>query len=437
MAQGSDELAALREAGSERPVPVLRRAVISLVLTVVLLGAGWILHERLTALREAPGREDRAARAIAVRVTPVARTDYQERLVGYGRARAMRRTRVAAEVAGAVQWVAPQLQPGTSVQPTAELVRLDDRDLSQALKSAEARRSKTGAEAKRLAIDLETTGRKLEISREELEASEREVKRIEGLEGRGGATKSDLDKERLRFLVRRGAVLELEGRYASLQAQLERNRAEADEIAAAVAAAQLDLSRAVIRPPFAGTIVEKEIEVGARVAPGTLLFELVDLSRVEIPVALPASRYGEVEVGAPASVRIGTNTGERSGTVGRLAPRVSTEDRTFFAYVVIDNRTEPGAPVPPGAFVTARVDGRQFTDVIVLPRTAFVGRRVYVHHDGVARRKEPSILYTLPHVLLANGGLEEGDELILTNLEEIADGTRVTPIRPATATEDS
>jgi hypothetical protein len=34
-------------------------------------------------------------------------------------------------------------------------------------------------------------------------------------------------------------------------------------------------------------------------------------------------------------------------------------------------------------------------------------------------------------VLIADGGLEEGEELILTNLEEIADGTRVTPIRGA------
>lgn len=437
MAQGSDELEALREAGPQRPVPVLRRTLISFGLTVGLLGAGWFLHQRLTALREAPHREARTAQAIAVRVGAVARTTYQERLVGYGRARAMRHTRVAAEVAGVVSWVAPELQAGASVTPTDALVRLDDRDPRVAVQSAEARRSKTQAEAKQLATELETNGKKLALSREELEASEREVRRIEGLEGRGGATKSELDKERLRFLVRRAAVLELEGRHASLKAQIERNRAEAAELQAAIAAAQLDLSRTVIRAPFAGTVVEKEVELGARVAPGTLLFELVDLSRVEIPVALPASRYGEVELGAPAAVRIGTSDEPRRGTVARLAPRVGTEDRTFFVYVVIENDAGPQPPVPPGAFVTAQVDGRRFADVIVLPRTAFVGRQVYVHTQGVARVRKPSILYALPHVLLADKGLEEGDELILTNLEEIADGTRVTPIRTTIPAEDS
>jgi RND family efflux transporter MFP subunit len=436
VAQGSDELEALREAGAGQPVPVLRRTVISVGLAVVLLGTGWLLHERLTAMREAPNREERSARAIAVRVKAVARTDYQERLVGYGRARALRKTRVAAEVAAVVRSLAPGLQAGEAVQAGEELVRLDDRDLHEAVRSALARRSKTLAEAKRLATDLETNGKKLALSREELAASEREVSRIQGLEGRGGATKSELDKERLRFLVRRGAILELEGRQASLEAQIERNRFESAEIETAVAEAQLDLARAVIHAPYAGVIVEKEVEVGARVAPGTVLFELVDLARIEIPVALPASRYGEVEVGAPASVRIGTGVEPRRGTIARLAPRVSTEDRTFFAYVVLEN-VAGTAPVPPGAFVTAQVDGRRFADVIVLPRTAFVGRQVYVHQSGVARVREPSVRYTLPHVLIADGGLEEGDELILTNLEEIADGTRVMPIRKKPRAEDS
>jgi membrane fusion protein (multidrug efflux system) len=339
-------------------------------------------------------------------------------------------------VAGMVRSVAPGLEAGMAVQADQELVRLDDRDLREAVQSVLARRDKTRAEAKRLATDLDTNGKKLELSREELAASAREVTRIEGLEGRGGATKSELDKERLRYLVRRGAVLDFEGRQASLEAQIERNRFESAEIEAAVADAQLNLTRAVIRAPYAGRVVDKAVEVGERVAPGTVLFGLVDLARIEIPVALPASRYGEVKIGAPASIRIGTGAEPRVGTIVRLAPRVSDADRTFFAYVVIEN-VAGTAPVPPGAFVTAHVDGRRFADVIVLPRTAFVGRQVYVHRDGVAQVIEPSIRYALPHVLLADGGVEEGDELIVTNLEEIADGTRVTPIRQETAAEDS
>ena len=145
-----------------------------------------------------------------------------------------------------------------------------------------------------------------------------EVGRIEGLEGRGGATKSELDKERLRFLVRRGAVLDLEGRQASLEAQIERNRADAAELDTAIAAAQLDLGRTVIRAPYAGRIVDRDVEEGARVAPGTVLFELVDVSRVEIPVALPASRYGEIAVGAVASVRVGTDVEPRRGAIARV-----------------------------------------------------------------------------------------------------------------------
>ncbi|MHC4549864.1 MAG: efflux RND transporter periplasmic adaptor subunit [Planctomycetota bacterium] len=418
-----------------QPTPVLRRVMVSLVLVVVLVGAGAAVRAKLVGMRRNPGRENRTARAIAVRVRPVERRVYQEKLIGYGRARALRATAVAAEVAGIVRWLAPDLEAGAAVQEGAELVKLDDRDLKETLRAAQARLRKTEAEAKGLDTELKTNANRLALALEERDASQREVDRIAGLEGRGGATKSELDRERLRFLVRRAAVVELEGRHASLEAQLERNRAEGQEIEAQVAEATLNLGRTVVHAPYAGRVEARRVELGARVAPGTVLFELVDLARVEIPVALPASRYGQIPVGAPASVRLG-EAQQWQGSVARIAPGVSPADRTFFAYLVVENTTA-AAPVPPGAFVTAEVQGRRFEAVLVLPRTAFVGTQVFVHRDGVARVRTPSVRYALPHVLIADGGLEEGDEIILTNLEEIADGTRIVPIREEPPGDDS
>ena len=115
---------------------------------------------------------------------------------------------------------------------------------------------------------------------------------------------------------------------------------------------------------------------------------------------------------------------------------MNSTDRTFFVYLVVENSATSSA-VPPGAFVTARIQGRRFDDVYVLPRTAFVGEQVFVVAGGRARATRPRIRFALPHVLLADAGLDEGAEVIVSNLEEVSDGTRITPVRADPRAEDS
>jgi multidrug resistance efflux pump len=402
----------------------MRRVVVSLVLIALLFAAGTGIMRTLAARRKKPERETATAPAVAVRVMAAKRTSFREELIGYGRARALRTTRAAAEVAGVVRWLAPELEAGATVAKDQELVRIDDRDLVQAVALVEARQEKNRADAKRLAAEGASARAKLAVARDELATAERELARIESLRREGAGTESDLDRERLAVALRRTAVIEIEGRLATLDADVARNAAEARELAATEEQARLDLSRATIRAPYAGRIVARSVEPGARVAPGAVLFEIVDPARVEIPVALPAARYGQVADGAAATLRLGAR--EVPARVARIAPEVRPDDRTFFVYVVVE-AADGAASVPPGAFVTAAIEGRRYDDVFVLPRTAFVGERIFVAHDGVARERTPAVREALPHLLLVEGGVEEGESIIVTNLDEVADGTRVAP----------
>jgi multidrug resistance efflux pump len=404
---------------------VRRRLIVSLVLVVIFIAAGSQLFRMLAAGRKEPVTTETVARPIVVHVAAAARTTYRETLTGYGRARALRQTSVAAEVTGIVRWISSRLEAGATVKEGEELVKLDERDLKQAVTSAEARLQRTAAELLRLESDRDVASRKLELARRELAASRRELERIENLAGQKAATQSDFDRQTMQTTLREAATLELEGRVISLRAQIERNEADRKELAATLDKTRLDLSRAVIAAPYAGRIDARHVQPGARIAPGNTLFDLVDLERIEIPVALPASRYGHVAKGAPAVVR--ANSGGVplwEGRVARVSPTVRSEDRTFFVYLVLEN-TADRSGVAPGAFVVAEVAGRTFKDVFVLPRTAFVGERVFVIENGVAHARRPEVVADFPHLLLATGGIEEGARVVLTNLEEVAEGTKV------------
>ena len=171
--------------------------------------------------------------------------------------------------------------------------------------------------------------------------------------------------------------------------------------------------------------------VGARVAAGAQLLELVDPSRVEVAIRLGASRYGEV--GAGSAVRLRLSDGGPvvwEGTVTRVAPEVDESDRTFAVYCEV-SAEDTSAPVPPGAFVLAEVTGRSYDDVMPVPRTAFVEDSVYVaiptESAGVAKveLRHPTIYRMLPDVALVKSGLSPGEAVILTNLDQVVEGVRV------------
>ena len=171
------------------------------------------------------------------------------------------------------------------------------------------------------------------------------------------------------------------------------------------------------------------------------------LRHVEVPVSLPASRYGEVAVGARAEVRL-REGGEPvwTGKVSRLAATVDAERRTFDAFLdVVAVEEQVTAPVAPGSFAVVTVDGRETEDVVAVPREAFVAGAVYVAEpegapdpdtgarEAVVRELYPEITRRLPDVVLIGDGLPEGSLVIVTSVDQIADGSRVLVLPETTA----
>ncbi len=393
-----------------------RRALFSLLLVVGILFVGRMLMNGLLARRRPPVQAEAEVSAVAVRVRPLVAENYREQLIGYGRARALRRAHVAAEVAGVVRWVAKELEAGALVTVGTELIRLDERDLKTAKAGVVARKARNRAEARSLASELATNAAKITIAADELDLAQRELQRVKDMGA--AATPSELDRERLRVTVRRTAVLDLQGRARTLAVQVEGNTAEFQEITAQELRATTDVERAKISAPFTGQIQSRMVDQHDRVGIGALLFELIDPSQVEIPISLPGSRFGEVQVGDVASVTFAGTA--REWNVARIGPSVRSEDRTFVVYL-----TREGGTIPPGAFVSARVGGRMHADVFVIPRTALMGEQCFIAMNGVARGRTPPIEHALAHAVLVRSGVKAGERLIVTNLEEIADGTKV------------
>src|SRR5690606_34480072 len=148
------------------------------------------------------------------------------------------------------------------------------------------------------------------------------------------------------------------------------------------------------------------------VQPGSPLFVIVDSTRLEMPIEIPASQAAALREGAPAELTSDQRPPTRAvGTVERVSPVVDARNRTLGAYIVIDGAAN--SSIVPGTFLKASVDGRIFEDVFAIPRSAIVDGSIFLAIDGVAKEFNPNFFVQLDEVALTRDNLPNPATLIL------------------------
>jgi RND family efflux transporter MFP subunit len=412
----------------------LRVATASL-LTAALLASGVAGFAGLAAFRKEPARDAAAPWTTTVRVQIAERKDHVEWIEGYGKARCLRAAEVLAEVTGVVSWLAPKLESGGEVTSGEELLRIDPRDFEIALAQAMAQHEQARADLARTESDVEGMREQLVVAETALAAGVRELQRAEQLVEADLIADKELDAQRRLTDLLERQTIELRAAERAAVPRLEWSRADCARAKSAVDKARLDLERTTIRAPFEGRIERRVIDIGRRVAPGLPVFAIADLSRIEVPIALPGSRFGEVAVGAAAHLRLREDDAIAwRGKVARVAPSIDPRNRTFEVFLEIEGDPYRSS-VPPGSFVLGAVEGRVHEGVIAVPRGAFVDGHLYVAtpYDGdggdedlaTVARITPVVRRLLADVALVDDGIDEGARVIVSNVERIAKGSTV------------
>jgi len=172
----------------------------------------------------------------------------------------------------------------------------------------------------------------------------------------------DTARERLASLRTGDESLQVQAARAGLsQAQAARDQAAGvlEQARAELALADAQLGRLTIHAPISGVVLTRSVEPGEVVVVGGAVMTIADLERLTITIYLPEARYGEISVGAPASVSVDSFPGEAfQAEVVRIADRaeftprnVQTEEgrrTTVFAVELSvlnpEGQLKPGMP---------------------------------------------------------------------------------------------
>ena len=379
----------------DRKIQVKAVASFVLILAIIVVTALGIV---LLVINKRVAKEDEKRRIVpAVEIVEVAAADHAVKIFTQGVVESARETKLAAEVGGRVMEISPSFKRGGVVKKGERLVQIDPADYRSALAAAEVRR----AEAE-LAL-------------------EQEKARVE---------QAKLDWEKLGSGSKPLNPLVLREPYL---AAAEASAASAVE---AAAKARRDVERTEILAPFDAGVRSANAEVGAVVAPGTMVAELYASGELEVRLPLSLEDFGFLARDADGMVtgeivlkgKIGAEEYIWKAVTARVDPEIARE--TLSANIVVKVLPAGGSafPLPPvGLFVNAEIAGKTLDGVKEIPRRALLEgtRAIVVMEDNRIAFRDLVIPRLTRETALVSGGLEAGDRVVLTRLSAPVIGMEV------------
>lgn len=388
---------------------LLRRLSPFFILLLFIVGAALLMKTK-----EAPEQKPENMPIPIVDITLVKQQTISFNLPSYGTVSPKNKTQLVTEVQGRILTISPQFVAGGIVKKGEQLAQLEPSDYEADLMQAEA----TLAQA--------TAALNEEIARGE----------VAKIEFKG------YDK---------GLPPELGLRIP----QLKKEQANVKYAQAALARAQRNLERTVIRAPFDGIIKARNVDLGQYVTLGTNLGELYDtrIAEIRLPISNDDLAYlgsvdnPDTEVTLSASLAGKMNSWK--GNIIRSEGVIDADNRMIYLVAEIkdpylrEHHVKGSLPLKYGSFVNAHIKGRTVDGIVKLPRHVVRNEHVALINDKniVEMRHVNVVRSDLEHVFIKDG-LKTGERIAITQISNIADGQLVKVIgedvKPVQApTEDS
>lgn len=379
------------------------RKVVSIILPlcILLLAIGvsryFFLNPPEEKKRRAPKRP-----VIQVETLRLEPQQYQVTIRGFGTVQPGSEGSVVSQINGVITALGSNVQAGSFFQKDDLFFNIDDRDYLAALKITEAALS----EARAKLVEEEAR------SNQALQNWKRLGK---------GAEANDLVLRKPYLTTARAVVLSAEAKKEQAQLAVERTR---------------------IKAPYAGRILEKNVDIGQFVSAGTTLAKIYATKNFEVRIPLnhrqqilldlpkQSSITSSQTPGAAVEIRSGQGKTEEKwlGNISRTEAILDPNNQQLFVVVHLNNELYPqdnSFQLPKiGQFVRVNIQGKTFDKVFLIPsHTLYTNNEVILLVDGKLERRQVSVINRGKQHAVIESGVISGEELVITPLGAITTGT--------------
>ncbi|MBL4660016.1 MAG: efflux RND transporter periplasmic adaptor subunit [Alcanivoracaceae bacterium] len=230
------------------------------------------------------------------------------------------------------------------------------------------------------------------------------------------------------------------------QPQLNSSQSNLEASQAKVLQAQLNLQRTNISAPFAGRVLNLEVNVGQVVNNGTILGSIYAVDSAEIRLPLKQNQlshlhlpeiYRDIDELAEQNViktivkaNIGNKIHFWEGEIVRVEGTIDTQTRQLYVVAEVKDpykfRVDGTPPLKIGQFVNVLIKGNDLKDVVVLPRSAvYSGNYINVVEAGVLERIVINPVWKDDDYIVIKNKFKTGQKISITPLGDVISGTQV------------
>ncbi|HET9165090.1 MAG TPA: HlyD family efflux transporter periplasmic adaptor subunit [Candidatus Angelobacter sp.] len=316
--------------------------------------------------------------------------------------------------------------PGTPVKPDSIIMELSNPQVEQEALSSDLELRSAEAEYHNIQTKINSDLMSLRSAAATVEAdyanakrdadANRELRKIGVLSE--SALQTSLAKEKelaTRLKIEQDRIAES---TKAVETQLAVSQATIDQKKALVGLKHRQKDALRVRAAISGVLQEVPVQVGQRLAQGTILAKVVQPEHLQAELKIPETQAKDIIVGQKAE--IDTHNGILKGSVSRVDPAV------LAGTVTVDVKLELDGPRPTGLRPDLSVDGtitqERLENVLYVGRPAFGQEKsttsmFKIDPDGkTATRVKVDLGRSSVNTIEILGGLKEGDRVILSDM---------------------
>ncbi|MEW5677125.1 efflux RND transporter periplasmic adaptor subunit [Flavobacterium enshiense] len=193
---------------------------------------------------------------------------------------------------------------------------------------------------------------------------------------------------------------------------------------------RVQLSKTEIKAPFSGKIGISKVDLGSYVTPGLPLANIQNQSTVKIDFSIPEKYIQSVAIGKTIQFTTGLSDEKHTAVISASESGVDSESRNLNLRATASNSKGifKGGQSAKIYFPTTNEN----TKGVLVPTEALIpsekGFSVYVIKNGIAKVTPVTINNRTENEAAITSGLEAGDQVIISNILRLSDGTPVKAI---------
>jgi HlyD family secretion protein len=231
---------------------------------------------------------------------------------------------------------------GDPVRRGQAIAKIEDREIVEQIKQAEATLNVSEATIRQRQADLKLAQNNMERSKSLFE----------------------------RDLLPRQTFDDTDARYQAAQAQLELSMAQLEQTRSRLNELKINLQNTIITAPVEGFIGKRTLDPGASVGANTSFMSVVDIRTVRLVINVVEKDLRRIHQGTAVEVEVDAYPGENfMGRVARLAPILDPATRTAQVEIEIPNSTYR---LKPGMYARAKFTVEKHDNALVVPTAAVV-----------------------------------------------------------------